>query len=454
MAAGKRPSSGAGGGRRRRPSPTIELQATEVPAEPAPQEPARPESPPPDPFIPPPPVRPLHAAPDEPSAAQAASPPPRSTPRPDNRPKIAWLPPDFSWPLLGAGAAAAGGVLLAFILLWATGLTSPSREPANALDPRLAAIETRLRELADRPPPLSVDPKAIDQLSVRLGRLETQLAAVADRPPAVAAKALEDLTARLGKLETAVAAQPAPATDPAMLSRLGASDSVLKSLGDNVAALARRTDELNAAIRDTRGRVDGVAAAVTDLQNTARTSAAGSDRAVRLAVAASALRSVVERGEPFAAELAVAQSLASDAAALSALAPFAAAGVPTNALLGQELAALIQPMVRASGATGSAGTASRDGGYLDRLQANAERLVRIRPIDQPAADDPLGALARIEFKAASGDVAGALADLAKLPAATRAPAQPWIAKVAARDRALEASRRFVAEAVAALKTAP
>ena len=63
-------------------------------------------------------------------------------------------------------------------------------------------------------------------------------------------------------------------------------------------------------------------------------------------------------------------------------------------------------------------------------------------------------LARVEQRAAQGNIAGALAELAKLPADARAPVQAWIAKAEARNKALDASRRLAADAVAALKAAP
>ena len=50
-----------------------------------------------------------------------------------------------------------------------------------------------------------------------------------------------------------------------------------------------------------------------------------------------------------------------------------------------------------------------------RLQANAEKLVRIRPIEETSGNDPLAIVARIEIRAAQADIAGALAELAKLP---------------------------------------
>ena len=94
---------------------------------------------------------------------------------------------------------------------------------------------------------------------------------------------------------------------------------------------------------------------------------------------------------------------------------------------------------------------ANEGSILERLQANAEKLVRIRPVDAPAGDDPTALLARIEFKAARADIAGALADIGKLPTDARVRAQAWIAKVEARDKSFAASRRFHADAIAALK---
>jgi hypothetical protein len=59
-------------------------------------------------------------------------------------------------------------------------------------------------------------------------------------------------------------------------------------------------------------------------------------------------------------------------------------------------------------------------------------------------------LARIDRRAAQSDLAGALTELAKLPPAARAPAQAWIAKTEASNAAIEASRKFAADALAAL----
>jgi hypothetical protein len=76
--------------------------------------------------------------------------------------------------------------------------------------------------------------------------------------------------------------------------------------------------------------------------------------------------------------------------------------------------------------------------------------VRVRPLDEPAGDTPEAIVSRVEARVAQADVDNALAELAKLPASSRATAQAWIEKAQARQAALEASRRFAADALGAL----
>ena len=66
--------------------------------------------------------------------------------------------------------------------------------------------------------------------------------------------------------------------------------------------------------------------------------------------------------------------------------------------------------------TQAGGDATEAGGFIDRLQANASKLVRIHPVDAPAGDDPRLSLRRIEVKTARNDLAGIDGELDKLPA--------------------------------------
>ena len=165
---------------------------------------------------------------------------------------------------------------------------------------------------------------------------------------------------------------------------------------------------------------------------------APTDSAARLALSAAALRDVAASGAPFVAELEEVKSLGADEKVLATLAPFATSGVPGVAALAQELRALIPALLKASGS-------QKPAGFLERLEANASKLVRIRPVDAPAGDDASAVLARVEIEAAHAAIDDALTDLGKLDAAARAPAQDWIKKAQARQAALAAARQFASE---------
>jgi hypothetical protein len=442
MATGKRPPAGETGSRRRRAAPTIDLKATEVASEPvASAQAEQPSSEPRRETASAPPPEPPRAASEQAQVDSDHVPPP---------PKGAWLPLEFPWPAAVAGAIGAAGVMLVVLLAWL--MLPRSSDAVATLNPRLGAIETQLRDLAARPAPAGVDPAALDAL-----------------------------TARLAKLESALNAPRPPGTDPALAKRLDDLAGGLARSNSSMTALSRQVGEIDVGMRNVRSRADAAAAALADMQSAVRAGstdrseiaklssrvtaleksdrtvadqiaknavAAGSDRAARLAVAAAALRTALERGDPFAAELAAVKPLVGDAGTLAAVEPFAASGVPSAPALGRELLVLLPVMQRATG------TAPRDGGFLDRLQANAGRLVRIRPIEETPGEDPTAIFSRIEVKATRADIAGTLAELARLSPAARAPASDWIAKAQARSMAIEAARRLAADAVAALKTTP
>jgi hypothetical protein len=178
----------------------------------------------------------------------------------------------------------------------------------------------------------------------------------------------------------------------------------------------------------------------TDAQ---RTSSAD-DRAARLTVATEALRAAVDRGAPYQAELAVAQALGADKTATAPLEPFAADGLPNAAALAHEFALLTPSLLQASGA------APRESSFLGNLEAHAQKLVRITPIEAPAGDDPASVIARINIDAARGDIAAALAGIARLSESARALAASWVKKAEAREAASAASRRIAADALAAI----
>ena len=260
------------------------------------------------------------------------------------------------------------------------------------------------------------------------------------------------LNERLAKIESSIA--KAPAADNAVKS-LGIALTALNKRSDEVAA---RADTADKAITELRDSVQGLSrntstslspADIEALQKRLATleqavrSTTG-DKAARLALTAAALRDAVIRGVPFSAELEEARALGADEKHLAPLAPFAASGVPSAATLAQELRVSIPALAKASGAQAPGGD------FLDRLQANASKLVRIRPLGVPVGDDTSAVLARIEVETAHADIDGALADLGKLDAKTRALARDWIAKAQSRQAAITAARQFAADTMHAL----
>jgi len=372
--------------------PTIDLTVTEMPAGAAgPQQ----SEPPPTASEPPP-------------AAQE----PRSIPAQK-------APPATSGSLSRYIAGAAGAVTMTVILfgLWLTDLLPVRYEATPGSTQQLAA-----------------DSKAIDAFSQRVSNIEETIS----------------------KMQ-------------ASGERLTAAENTLKSQSDaavaNAAQGRARADEAMTAVNDLRASIDatksssgGISATDFDTlqqriaaleqstkaarEEIAKTSSG--DSAARQALSAAALRDAVVSGAPFAAELAQAKSLGAIGKEISVLEPFAANGIPTPAALAQELHNLLPAMVNLAGAQ------APQGGFLERLQANAGKLVRIRPVDAPPSDDPLAVLSRIENDVAKSDVAAALADLGKLPNPIRAPAQDWISKAQAREGALKAARQYAAAAARAI----
>ena len=391
-----------GASRKKRVPPTIDLTVTEMPAG--------------------------AAGPQQSEPPPTASEPPRAAQEPRSIPAQK-APPANSGSVSRYIAGVVGAVTMTVILfgLWLTGLLPVRYEAAPGSTQQLA-----------------VDSKAIDAFSQRVSKIEetiSKLQASGERLTA-AENTLKSLDIALAALNNrsdaavANAAQGRARADEAMMAvnDLRASVEATKSSSGGISAtdfdtLQQRIAALEQSARAAREEI-------------AKTSSG--DSAARQALSAAALRDAVVSGAPFAAELAQAKSLGAIDKEISVLEPFAATGIPSPAALAQELHNLLPAMVNLAGAQ------APQGGFLERLQANAGKLVRIRPVDVPPSDDPLAVLSRIENDVAKSDVAAALADLGKLPNPLRAPAQGWISKAQAREGALKAARQYAADAARAI----
>jgi hypothetical protein len=288
-------------------------------------------------------------------------------------------------------------------------------------------------------------------------------------PQIAASQIAPDISARLDKIESVLQAQQA------LTSRIAAAEAQTKSLADSLTALNQHLDEIAGTSQSAakqadaaraaaeaaksadqtalqRGDLDALANRIAALESTVKSlsdnaahpASGADDQAARLAIAAAALRAAVERGAPYQAELAAVQSFGANAGATAPLQSFAATGVPSAAMLAADLATLTPALRHASD------TAADGNGFLGRLEANAQQLVRITPVDAPPGNDPSSVVTRIDLDATRADIAAALTDIAALPEAAKPLAADWVKKAQARSDALAASGKIAADALAAL----
>jgi len=362
--------------------------------------------------------------------------------------------------------------------------------------PRPAAAEPRKPGIAAMmlPPVLAVAiAAAVVVGAAKTGLLPEFLSSTSVSAPQGDAAALDALKARIASLEARPAqtgsdsAAPSGAMpDPALAGKVEELEKAVATLRDELATLRSQSEQLAGTVKDIKPAGSEPAAAdtaatastekadrptadsaavlaainarLTELEHAAKAAteaapqtslppAAADDAPLRRLVAATMLDLTVKQGAPFAPILKAAQPLAPEPAALKPLEPFAATGVPSAAALGRELIALLPKLL-------SADDPANTTNFIDRFQANAERLVRIQRSDATAGIDRSAIVGRLTAAAQRGDLAEARRELKALAPADRAPVQSWIDRSEARDQALAASQSFATAALAALKPSP
>jgi hypothetical protein len=281
--------------------------------------------------------------------------------------------------------------------------------------------------------------------------------------PQVNAAVIDDLAARVASVESRTGKPAASAADPVVNSRIEALEKSLVSLRGELAAMRAQSEKLAAAVNDGKSApreassppldLSAINERIAQVEHAIRAQTAevvqenakpADDMPLRRVVAAALLDVAVRHGDPYAAALAAAKSLADNPDALKPLDGFAASGVPSANALARELLTLVpklSPPLQQNSTTGS--------GIVERLQAGAAKLVRIERTET-SGNDRGAVVARVTAAALHNDLAEARRELNTLAPADRAAAQAWLDKADARDAALAASRQFATEAMAAL----
>jgi len=349
----------------------------------------------------------------------------------------------------GFGNALTGGILGALIalliggaLLWAgllPGMRQQEADPAlQNLQQQVAALQgelSQLRESASAGPSTDALEQALAEPRQQISELRDTVTALQSAPPNESGAELQRLGQQLAELERRVGsvAQTAGGGDTSQLSQ---QISDLQGQLASAVQAAGTAQETSAA---TAQRVDELARQVAQLGD----QVAKEDEGPKLAliVAASALRSAVERGAPFASELETYSAIAPNAPELDPLKPYAQTGIPTEAALVDEA-----PRV-ASRIAASSSDLPADAGLFDRLMASARSAVTVRPVGEVPGDTPEAIAARMEAAVKRGDYAQALAEYESLPPNAREVAADFAEKLRARQAADQVLEKALSSAL-------
>lgn len=261
--------------------------------------------------------------------------------------------------LLGAGGLQYAGIMPSL----SPGASNTAIEQSFASD-----IEALKAQLAAAPAP---------QATADLGPLETRIAE------------LEKKTAETGN----GAAADVSGLD-AQIANLTGEIATLKS------ALADAQQSTEAAKSELSTRLDAAEKKIDE---------PASDVQLARAVAVTALKTAIDRGGPFLAELDALKSIAATDPAVTGLAEDARTGVAPRADLVRDFPAVADAMLEATQHS------DPNQGVFSRLMDSASSAIRIRPVGSVEGEGPEAVVARIEDKLTNGDLKGASLEWDTLP---------------------------------------
>ncbi|PYE88921.1 COG4223 family protein [Phyllobacterium leguminum] len=165
--------------------------------------------------------------------------------------------------------------------------------------------------------------------------------------------------------------------------------------------------------------------------------------AIAAAIAATALKSAIDRGGSFAAELDTYRAMAPQSTDIEALGKFAAAGVPTIADLNHQFDDVANRIVATEQ------NADPNASVVDQLLASAKSLVKARPVGEVSGNSIGAITARIEAALARGDLDRAIAEWETLPDAAKAVSADFATQMKARRDTNALVSRTLASALGA-----
>ncbi len=325
----------------------------------------------------------------------------------------------------------------------------------NRTNVQLSSVPAALKSAVDAATATSGDALGgVEELKTTVTGLTEKIASIESAVSSGGAgenAGLEALSARLDTLEQDVESKLAggsgtSGTDlEAALAptnkKINQFDGMINAFGSKILDVERKLD---ARINSLDEKMSGFDKKIAEAASQAEQSGGGN--AVAAAIAAAGLKSAIDRGGSFMAELEAFATVSEDQPLLDALRDYAAAGVPTINQLSEDFPAVANQIV----ATGQG--LAEDAGIADRLMASARSLVQVRPKGEVKGDTPGAVAARVESRLLESDLDGAISEFEALPDA----AKTEVADFADKMRARQAVDALVAQALtgAMASTAP
>ncbi len=344
----------------------------------------------------------------------------------------------------GAGSAllagVAGGVIaliLAGALQWSglipalgdaggnqTALASLQAD-VDAMKQKMASFDAGALDAATIKRALAPLDKRVSALSDNLGQLKSDVASAKSASSAGGSATdadMKDMQARLAKVEQGLSA----------VRNAAPSTQAVDSLGQKVNTIGKTSAGNGDKLAKLEDNVAGLSKKVE---------AQAAEPKATVAIAASALKSAIDRGGSFAAELDTFAAVAPHAPEIGELRALAAKGVPTRAQLAAEAGPTAQAM---SDATQSVPAGS---GIFDRLLTSAKSLVKVRPVGTVEGDGTAARIARFQSAVSGGDLARAADEYSGLPEKAKAAGAAFMADVQARLKADALAQKALAGAL-------
>lgn len=320
---------------------------------------------------------------------------------------------------------------------------APSGESASSnvdikpVEAQIAKLQERLDNL---PVPSGAASPDLTPLEQRLTALENAPKAQADSQTELDNEQLTQLTKKIAALEVALADSKSASGSP--------DNAVMESLSKRLSQVENSTTPLQESIekigtfqQTTSQQINTLTQKMNDFSNSLSSSVeerigefeeklktAATGEKLAKSVAINALKSSMERGEPFSAALTSLETLQGQSELIDSLKVHAATGLPTAKMLRSEFHEVERNIIAAASDT-------QDAGVVDRLMNSVSSLVTVRSDTPEPGDTPKAIVSRIDASLKTGELAAAMNEWNALPQAAKEVSSDWINRLKSRIEA-------------------